>query len=552
MTSAPPTPRPAALGGRPPRTTREARHRAAGRTAPLFLRTTWVRWMPLAFVVLGALARLRQWAGGRSLWLDEVLIADNLVHRGFGELATKPLAHYQVAPLLWVELEHLSVTLFGSGERALRLLPLLAGLASLGLFWVLARRLLPDVLVPVAVLVVALHPALIYYSNEVKQYSTDVLVILALALLAQNVAGRADDGPALRRLTLAGVLAVWFSHVAVLGLAGISVVLVVRPVLSRDVKRAARVALVLSPWVLAWIASYVVALHSVQSSTELSNYWRHTYPHSVLGLPGWFVGRWYDVAGNPGRLTVRALALLLLAVGLLRLGFLGRRQAAIAWAAVPMALLAAAVHAYPFADRLALWVVPLLALALAATLPHRLEPWALTWLLIGSALLTVVVGPAVGTGLKRTVQVQEVEELKPLLQRLATQRQLSDIVLVEIGSEGPFDYYSRRVGVSRDGVLLFASRGGTGPCNDLPALQTGRFLTDRVWVVSSHRLVAKQRLGTLEDMLGRIRTVTHEVRHLHDTSADAYLFDPAIGPSDKTDTVPKNPERCLSVVRSTR
>jgi hypothetical protein len=217
-----------------------------------------------------------------------------------------------------------------------------------------------------------------------------------------------------------------------------------------------------------------------------------------------------------------------------------------------MALLAAAVRAYPFADRLALWLVPLVALALAAALPHRLDSLALAWLLIGTALLTVAVGPATFTGLRRTVQVQEVEELEPLLRQLADKRQLSDIVLVEIGSQGPFDYYARQVGVSRDGVILFASRAGTGPCNDRPALETGRFLTDRVWVVSSHRLVAKQRLGTIEDLLARVRTVSREVQHLHDTSADAWLFDPSGGAEASTQTVPKNPERCLSVVRSTR
>jgi hypothetical protein len=185
-------------------------------------------------------------------------------------------------------------------------------------------------------------------------------------------------------------------------------------------------------------------------------------------------------------------------------------------------------------------------------LPYRLEPGGLAWLLIASALLTVVYAPAVGTGLRRTVQVQEVEELEPLLHRLAKERQLSDIVLVEIGSQGPFDYYARQVGVSRDGVILFASRAGTGPCNDRPALETGRFLTDRVWVVSSHHLVAKARLGTLDDMLSRIRTVSRQIEHLHDTSADAYLFDPSSGAQTTTPTVPGNPERCLSVVRSTR
>jgi hypothetical protein len=548
MTTAPS----ALVGGRPPRTTREARHRAPGLSAPVVVRTAWVRWAPLVFIALGGTARGRQWLGGRSLWLDEVLIADNLVHRSFADLAAKPLLHFQIAPLLWVELEHLVVKVFGGGERALRLIPLLAGLAVLAASWILARRLLPDVLVPIAVLIVALHPALIYYSNEVKQYSTDVLVVLLVALVAQQVGSRVEDGPALRRLTLAGVVAVWFSHVAVLALAGISLILVLRPLVSRDARRAVRVALVLSPWLLSFLASYAVTLHSVESSTELSNYWRHTYPSSVLGLPGWFFSRWYAVADNPLHMTVRVVGLLLLLIGVLRLGALGRRWAALAWAIVPMAMLAAAVRAYPFADRLALWLVPLVALALAAALPHRLDSFGLVWLLVGTTMLTVALGPAMGTGLQRTVQVQEVEELKPLLEQLAKQRQLSDIVLVEIGSEGPFDYYSRRVGVSRDGVVLFAVRTGTQPCNDRPALETGRFLTDRVWVVSSHRFVATQRLGTIQDLLARIRTVSREVQHLHDTSADAWLFDPSTGAEAPVQTVPKNPERCLSVVRSTR
>jgi hypothetical protein len=251
-------------------------------------------------------------------------------------------------------------------------------------------------------------------------------------------------------------------------------------------------------------------------------------------------------------MAVRAVGLALLAIGVVRLVMFGRRWAVLTWAAVPLALLAAALHTYPFADRLALWIVPLVALAMAATLPHRLDQGALAWLLIASALLTVVFAPALGRGLSRTVAVQEVEELEPLLTQLASQRQLSDIVLVEIGSQGPFDYYARQVGVSRDGVILFASRAGTGPCNDRPALETGRFFTDRVWVVSSHHLVAKARLGTIDDMLARIRTVSLEVRHLHDTSADAYLFDPAAGAQTTKPSVPSNPERCLSVVRSTR
>jgi hypothetical protein len=151
-----------------------------------------------------------------------------------------------------------------------------------------------------------------------------------------------------------------------------------------------------------------------------------------------------------------------------------------------------------------------------------------------------------------TVRVQEVEELRPLLERFSEVRQPGDLVLVEVATREAFEYYAEQTGVSRDGVILFGVRKGLGPCDDLPALNAGRFATDRVWVLSSHRLVDTARLGTVEDMLARIRTVTREVDHLHDTRADAWLFDPSTGPQTLTQVGPRNPERCLSVVRSAR
>jgi hypothetical protein len=530
----------------------DARHAAPTSPVPELLRTAWTTWFPYAVIGLGVLARLRQWAGGRSLWLDEVLIADNLVHRGFWQLLTDQLAHSQAAPVLWLWTERLMVDVFGSSERSLRILPLLSGIAVLWLTLLLARQVLPRVLVPVPVLLVSLHPGLIYYANEVKQYSTDVMVVLVLLLLAFRIPSRTVDGPALRRFSAVAVVAVWASHPSVFVLAALSLVLVLRPTIAGDTARAFRVALVLSPWLLSLLVSYVLVLRKTTENDALFAYWGYSFPRGTLDLPAWFCRRWYGLAHLPLQLTVRPIGLALLAFGLFRLCKHGGRSASLLWAAVPVALLGAAVSAYPFAGRLALWLVPIAAITMTAAIPHRFVQRRAAWLLAATTALTLVSAPALAGGLQRTVQVQEVEELRPLLQRFSEVRKPGDLVLVEVATREAFEYYAEQTGVSRDGVILFTVRPGYGPCDDLPALNAGRFATDRVWVISSHRLVDTARLGTLDDMLGRIRTVTREIDHLHDTRADAWLFDPSTGAQTLTQVGPRNPERCLAVVRSAR
>ena len=538
----------------PPRVVRQARHRAPASPTAELVRTIWVRWVPFAALVLGALARVRQWAGGRSLWLDEVLVADNLVHRGFARLVSEPLAHSQAAPVVWLWLERLAVDLFGTGERALRLVPMLAGIGVMVLTLQLARLVLPRVLVPVPVLLVALQPSLIYYSNEVKQYSTDTLVVLVIMLLAFKVPVRTDDGKRLRTFAGFAVFAVWASHAAVFVLAGISVVFVLRPLVAGDLRRTLRVGLVLTPWLASLLVAYVTVLRPVTQNQGLAEYWQYSFPKGALDLPAWLVRRWYDLAAAPLRMTdsLRLLGLALLGFGFYRLCTHAGRSTALLWSAVPLALVAAALSAYPFAGRLALWLVPVAAITLAATLPHRYLRRRTGWLFASTAALTLISAPAVAIALQQTVQVQKVEELKPLLHQFAQARQPGDLVLVEVATREPFEYYAEQTGVSRDGVILFTVRPPGGPCDDIPALNAGRFATDRVWVISSHRLVDTARLGTVDEMLARIRVVTREVQHLHTTRADAWLFDPSTGPQTVGQLGSRNPERCLTVIRSAR
>lgn len=500
-------------------------------------RPDWPVLVSAGLVLLGLEIRLLQWAGGRSLWLDEALLARSLVERSYAELATEPLLHKQAAPLLWLQASRFWVEQLGPTERALRVVPLVSGCLALLLLWRLAGRLLPRQLVPVAVGLGALHPGLVYYANEVKPYATDVAVVLAVLLVAQT------RRPLLLGLT--GAAAVWVSYPTVFVLAGTSAVLVLR-------SRRLRTVLLLLPWVVSLGVAYVLVLRPLRGVDVLAQFWGYSFPRSAGDLPAWTVRRAVDLVDRPLELVLAPLALVLLAVGVARLLRDRRTGAALALAGVPVAVVAAAVSAYPLADRLALWLVPLAAVVLARVLPDRPRSGRLSVapLVLAAVALAAVAGPGLVRTLPRAVQVQHVEELKPVLQELAQRLQPGDVVLVDIAAKGAFDYYAPRLGVPRDGVVLFRDGPDVGGCDDAPALGAAGFARQRVWLVFSHQLTDESRLGGPTDVLSRAGVVTLTADRISRKGAYAVLLDPVAG--SPLPRVPPTHDRCLVVHRSAR
>jgi len=136
-------------------------------------------------VALGAALRLRAYLVDRSLWRDEAALTYNLLHRGALGF-NKPLDFQQGTPPGFFLLEKAVIAVAGSSEEALRALPLFAGVAVLAVALVLARRHLEPTVGLVALALCAVSPGLTYYSNEVKQYSTDVLLALLVMLAASS------------------------------------------------------------------------------------------------------------------------------------------------------------------------------------------------------------------------------------------------------------------------------------------------------------------------------------------------------------------------------
>jgi len=104
--------------------------------------TTWVdqnRWgrpkrlllcFVVAFIFLGISLRFLRLGANFPLWGDEAFVALNFFDSDFNSL-TKPLRHYQIAPLGFLWLEKTATLLLGTSEFTLRITPCLAGIFAL-------------------------------------------------------------------------------------------------------------------------------------------------------------------------------------------------------------------------------------------------------------------------------------------------------------------------------------------------------------------------------------------------------------------------------------
>ncbi len=220
-----------------------------------------VVWILLA---LGVALRLRVYLFNRSLWLDEAMLALNIMARPFGRLM-EPLEFNQAAPLGFLFAERTAVNLFGGSEYALRFFPLVCGIASLFLFWRLVGRFLSPRAAAVALGLFVLADRLVYYSSETKPYSTDVAVgLLVWWVVACADAPSAAPARAWEWVSaVVGAVAIWFSYPVVFLLGGVGLHWAWRQTKARQWRALTVVAATGAIWAASFAAASAVAARRV-------------------------------------------------------------------------------------------------------------------------------------------------------------------------------------------------------------------------------------------------------------------------------------------------
>ncbi|WP_143000211.1 MULTISPECIES: hypothetical protein [unclassified Helicobacter] len=138
----------------------------------------------LAFllIALGIIARLYNYIWHKDLWLDEAALAFSMYAVPFSEIFFKPLPTTssewlpQAAPLGFLAFTKLLGVVFGYSEHVLYFLPLVCGIGTLILSFLIGRRLFDGFGTLAFVALVVGSIALLHYSTEFKQYGIEAFI----------------------------------------------------------------------------------------------------------------------------------------------------------------------------------------------------------------------------------------------------------------------------------------------------------------------------------------------------------------------------------------
>lgn len=357
-------------------------------TAPWHVRVTCETWTWLA-VSVGVMLRLLGYADNRTLYRDERSLLANLVDLPVFDFRTT-LTEYQLAPPGFLVVERLMVRLGLPFVPAARLFPLVCGIAAVVLVRSVARRYISGCAVPIAVGLFALADWLVYYSTEIKQYSCDLALTLTALLLAAGPAPGSAPWSTRRLLTLAGFGAagVWFSYPLALVLAGVGTYLMAVSARRGQWRRARGLAAMGLVWVSSFAVCYVVSHGILSKERFIWDWWDFAFlrlpPRSLAELTTDF---WQavnvfdspaDVRTPLGVLPSAIFALGLFLCGCAALGGKWPGGLYLLLAPIVFAMLASALHQYPFHGRLLIFLVPSIHLLVAegaASLSRWNRPW---------------------------------------------------------------------------------------------------------------------------------------------------------------------------------
>jgi hypothetical protein len=466
----------------------------------------------VSLIGLGVLVRLCAFVLRGALWNDEAGLALNVVRRAWSQVG-RPFVFQQYAPYLYVLATKASTVLLGSNERALRVLPLLAGVALLPVMLLFVRRIAgwPAALFTLALLVP--NPTLVQYTCQLGPAASDALITTGLALLTARVLDAGDPDQRRKRLSalaLLGSFAPLCSLPSVFVLSACVAALCVdaweRELGWRSQLTAAGIAML---WLSSFALHYVSFGQRMVTDVDLLPRYRPLadgfapLPPRSLADVRWYVAKFLDLQSasvTPGHFGLRYVAAGLWCWGSAALYRTRRALFVLLCTPLLLVFLASAAHNYLMTEGSLLFAAPLLIAPVVIGLTELAELHVrgrrLQLLAAGIAVAfcaepslslarSLAAGPA-GPGIDAVV-IHLKQHYRP-----------GDKLYVELQTQWAFTYYARRHGfnpplaIPDDGLYdaepryttLDALRGAPRAWVVEPALSKTRWRSDRAteWI----------------------------------------------------------------------
>jgi len=330
------------------------------------LLANWQRILVILFIGLGFYLRIYHYLLNRSLWLDEAMLALNIVEKNYFQLL-QPLELNQGAPILFLLIEKLFVTIFGNNELSLRLFPLLSGFFSLILVYKVGKIYFNEFVALCSLFLFSISEHLIYYSSEVKQYSTDVFATLLILYLARRCFNQDSTKKDFILLCAIGSILIFVSHPIIFSIMSISLLFLLISGKQLLKKKFHYIFSIIATWLFLYLLLFVLSLNNLASNKVLENYWKNEFmPLPLWENITWLINNFKSNLINPFGLHSSPLIIFLIVIISFLIIILNKNHIfkIIFILPFPFGLLFSSFHLYPFGGRLLLFLAPLFYLIL--------------------------------------------------------------------------------------------------------------------------------------------------------------------------------------------
>jgi hypothetical protein len=360
---------------------------------------------------IGTLLRLFHFFNNRSLWEDEVYLSTGIVKLKFWALISQPLPYQQKAPLGYLLASKLCLSGFGNHEMALRLFPLICGIASLFIFLPVARYFLKPSGALLAISLLAFSPQLIYHSVEAKQYATELFATILL-LYTYIVYKDRSDISSLMAWAAWGSLITWFSFSVIFIMAAIACTLSVNSLLKKTWPTLGKHVLTFSFWFISfglnyylfsgkdahagWLIDFYVKHDAFMPRSFQAFTWVLHQLFSFLHYPMGF--SWFNAGDYASRFRqmIFRFAWIPIIVSVSGLYYLYKSDKSLLLlicSCFVIVFLTSALKLYPFHERLTVFLAPLFILLVAAGGQWFIERWRKSYYWLCLLPLMLLFGP---------------------------------------------------------------------------------------------------------------------------------------------------------------
>lgn len=450
---------------------------------------------------LGIFIRLYQYLVCRSLYHDEALLARNINDLSFPEL-TSVLEFNQAAPFGFLWLTKAIVNVAGDQEYSFRLIPLLAGIASILVFYKIIQYFFNSSFRLIALAFFILNNHLVFYSISFKQYGIDVFIGLLITWAFLKVLNEEHTQKEFFVWTFIGASLVYFSQPSIFFLASGGLVLTFSFLGKKNFPQFKNLTLSGSIWIASFLFYFFFFLRPNLSNDFLQNY--HTQYYMPLSFWkaeswSWYIDSFTNLFSNPTDIHFKTLGVIFGFLGIIFGLLKNDKKYFLLLLPILFAFGASAFEKYSTIPRLMLFATPAFIIFLVEGLEfvyQKLDPiipkfsFPITLILFGILLLQSFLNSAI----HQIAKPKRVENIKALLSYIESEKQPNDVLYLYFHSEAQFGYYKNKYDLTNLEIIQ-----GKNPYDELWESDFETLKNKgRIWVLMTHY---KRLDGTLDNQI---------------------------------------------------